>query len=433
MTTSPPRTCITIRNLSALIAGIPSLIGFPPTDSLVLFTFNRCPTLMLGTTLRFDLPAPEHVEGAAEHLVAVARQNRAVAAIAIVVGGTPDEHRPLVDALRQGFADNDILLVHANWVHEIQFGERWQCYLDPQCTDEVPDPQATALAVAAAIAGDPTYRDREEMAAQLAPDPAESLARREELLDAHLRTPQPPYTEDDLTADLALITQLQTETETSPNLPALTDRQLIRAAKALSRCEVRDECLEAALAGTPRAGERLWTVLTRALPAPERADPAALLAMSAYLRGAGTLAGLAIRTALAANPAHSLANTLDTALTHAVPPTDLRHLLLNSILKNEGLPDDILREDPSGDTAEPSVRPQPMPRPAPPAPEMITPRPTVPATVRPAPPPGESPLALDTRTATTLGLLATARPAILDPLTAFLPPGPLVDEPNWVR
>lgn len=425
MTTSLPRTCITIRNLSALIAGIPSLIGFPPKDSLVLFTFNRRPTLMLGTTLRYDLPAPEHVEGAAEHLVAVARQNRAVAAIAIVVGGgTPDEHRPLVDALRQGFTDNDILLVHANWVHEIRFGERWQCYLDPQCTDEVPDPQTTALAVAAAIAGDPTYRDREEMAAQLAPDPAESLARREELLDAHLRTPQPQYTEDDLTADLALITQLQTETEASPNLPVLTDRQLVRAARAVSRPEVRDECLGAALAGTPRAGERLWTVLTRALPAPERAEPAVLLAMSAYLRGAGTLAGLAIKTALAANPAHSLANTLDAALTHAVPPSDLRDMLLRSVLKNEGIPEGVLPPAcPATDVAGPAVpvtvRPAPPPRGS-----------TKPAVTPPEEPP---PPTLNTRTAATLGLLTAAPPATFDPLTAFLPPRQVAVEPNGAR
>lgn len=409
MTTSPPRTCLTIRNLSALIAGIPSLIGFPPKNSVVLFTFTRYPTLTLGTTLRFDLPGPEHVEGAAEHLVAVARQNHAVAVIAIVVGGTADEHRPLVDALRQGFAADDILLVHANWVHEIQFGERWQCYLDPQCTDEVPDPQTTALAVAAAIAGDPTYRDREEMAAQLAPDPPDSLARREELLDAHLRVPQPPYTADDLAADLALITQLHTEAEASPNLPVFADRQLVRAAKALSRSEVRDECLEAALANAPRAGERLWTVLTRALPAPERAEPASLLAMSAYLRGAGTLAGLAIRTALAANPVHATATLLDMALANAVPPTDLRHLLQASILENEGTADGLSC-------------------PASPDTDVVTP--VVPPT---ATSPEESPLALDTRTANTLGLLTAARPATLDPLTAFLPPMPVAGEPNGVR
>ncbi|MFI7674485.1 DUF4192 domain-containing protein [Actinophytocola sp. NPDC049390] len=391
MTTSLPHTDITRRDLSALTAGIPYVIGFPPRDSLVLFTFNRVPALTLGTTMRADLPAPEHAEAAAEHLVAAAKRNGAVAALAVVVGGTVDAHRRLVNALRQGFDDNDILLVHASWVAAIRPGERWRCYLDPQCTGEVPDPQTTTWAAAIALAGDPTYRSREEMAEQLAPDPAETLVRREELLDAHLRTPQNPYTEDDLAADLSLITRTLADAEKTPDLPVLNDRHLVRLARALSHQEVKDECLAAALTPNPQAAERLWTVLVRALPAPERAEPATLLAMSAYLRGAGTLAVLAVRTALDANPAHSLAQLLYIALTQAVlPPDHLRTLLMRSILKNEGFPDDLL---PAAQPCTPHTRP---------VVDVVN---------------GE----LNTRTAATLGLLTPAR-ATLDPLTSFLPP-----------
>ena len=363
MTTSLPHTSVTRRELSAWLAGIPYVIGFPPTDSLVLMTFNRRPTLTLGTTIRADLPAEEHIEAVTEQLISALKQNEAIAAIAVVVGGgTLEAHRPLIAELRKGFATNDILLVHASWVNEIRHGERWRCYLDPHCTDEIPDPQTSTMAVAAAIAGNPAYRTREEMAEQLTQDPSEALARREELLDAHLRTPKTPYTEEDLAADLTLLTQLLTTAEESPDLPVLNDRQLIRLARALSHQEVKDECMAAALTPNPEAAERLWTVLVRALPSPERAEPAVLLGMSAYLRGAGTLAALAVETALDANPAHPLAQLLYVALTQAtIPPNQLRTLLLKSILRNEGLPDDLLTpffpqetETPNTDTFRPT-------------------------------------------------------------------------------
>jgi hypothetical protein len=331
-------------------------------------------------------------------VVAAAEHNEVVAAIAVVVGGTLEEHRPLVDALRKALEDKDITLIHASWVSRVLDGERWLCFLDPQCTDELPDPQASIWAAARAIAGDPMYGDREEMAAQLAPDSPESLARREELLDAHLRNPRHPYTEDDLTTDLDLMTQMLTVAEMSPEPPTLTDRQIVRLARALSHMEVRDECMAATLSPTPEAAERLWLVLIRALPAPERAEPATLLAMSAYLRGAGVLAALALETALDANPAHAMALMLHAALTYPVPPDRLREMLVASILRNEG----ILEEDtPDEDDDDPPWE-------------------TIPEPSTPGPPP---PQPLNERTAATLGLLTRDR-TTANPLTAFLPPWP---------
>ncbi|MFC4858517.1 DUF4192 family protein [Actinophytocola glycyrrhizae] len=364
MTTSPSHTHIARHDLSAMTAGIPAMIGFPPTDSLVLFTFRPGLAPTVGTTMRVDLPAPEHVEAVTAQLVAATRLNEAVAALAVVTGGTADEHRPLVDALRKAYADNDIQLIHASWVRTLSHGERWQCYLDPQCTDTIPDPQASTWATATAIAGDVTYRNREDMAAQLAPDPPETLARREELLDAHLRNPSTPYTGADLEADVTLVTNMLTDAERTPELPTLTDRQVVRLARALSHPEVKDECMAAALTETPHSAERLWTVLVRALPAPERAEPAVLLALSAYLRGAGVLAALAVRTALDANPGQALAVLLHMALTRGLPPHHLRSLLVESILRNEGIPD--ATDDPGWETtapipdqAAPPQRPEP--------------------------------------------------------------------------
>jgi hypothetical protein len=400
MTTSLPHTSVARRDLSALIAGIPAVIGFPPTDSLVLFTFRRKPTLAMATTVRVALPAPADVQGVADDLVAAAVRNQAAAVIAVVVGGTAEQHRPVVDVLREGFAAREIVLVHASWVRTISHGERWQCYEDPQCTDEIPDPQASAWAAAAAIAGRPVYRDQEDMAAQLAPDPPETLARRERLLDGQLRKPRQPYTEDDLAADAALMTRVLTEAEETPELPNLTDRQIVRLVRALFHPEVKDECMAVALSVDPHAAERVWTVLIRALPAPERAEPAVLLALSAYLRGAGVLAALAVGTALDAHPAHALALLLQHALTSAVPPDALRTLLIRSILRNEGIPDPG-DDEPPWDTTSPD------------GPDELAARHTQ--------APSDT---SDARAAATPGLVTSGRAMTLEPLTAFLPPHP---------
>ncbi|OLT48585.1 hypothetical protein BJF85_12455 [Saccharomonospora sp. CUA-673] len=97
----------------------------------------------------------------------------------------------------------------------------------------------------------------------------------------------------------------------------------------MSRHDVRDMCLgEAWPAGTPRAlaAERLWRVLVRATPDPERAEPAALLAYSAYLRGEGALASMAVAKARQADPGHLLATLLEQVVARGMPPEQLAGL-----------------------------------------------------------------------------------------------------------
>ena len=327
MTTSLPHTHVRLRDLSELVAGIPYVLGFPPTDSLVLFTFRRCPLLTLSTTIRVDLPRQEHVSPVAAELSTTAARNEAVAAIAVVVGEDAAEYRELVQELRKTLADNDILLTHASWVRKVVHGEQWQCYDDPLCTGAVPDPQTSALAAAIAVAGDTTYPDREGVAAHLSPDPAEALARRKKLLDAY-RTGEPqPYGEQELEADLRTLGHALDMALSSYDPPSLNDHQLVRLAMAMSRAPIRDECLGMTFTDEPEPSERLWTVLVRALPAPDRAEPAVLLAVSAYLRGSGVLAALALKIALDSNPRHRTALLLDYALQMGMPPTRLKEML----------------------------------------------------------------------------------------------------------
>jgi hypothetical protein len=106
--------------------------------------------------------------------------------------------------------------------------------------------------------------------------------------------------------------------------PELSDGIVAEVASALCDHRVRDSCLPWCIGSGAAAAERLWLALVRATPAPERAEPAALLALTAYLRGDGALASVALEAALHACPHHSLSGLLRAALDGGLPPELLR-------------------------------------------------------------------------------------------------------------
>jgi hypothetical protein len=108
---------------------------------------------------------------------------------------------------------------------------------------------------------------------------------------------------------------------------ALTDREVARVLWGLRDRDVRDRALQLALGADAPAAEVLWTECTRRAPAPLDAAPATLLAVSAWLRGDGALANVAIARALAAEPAYALARLLAQALARCVPPAELRAMI----------------------------------------------------------------------------------------------------------
>ena len=70
-------------------------------------------------------------------------------------------------------------------------------------------------------------------------------------------------------------------------------------------------------------GELLWRALLEVAPDECAAAPATLLAWSAYLRGDGLTANLALDRALAADPGYRLAGLLAAAYSRGVAPESL--------------------------------------------------------------------------------------------------------------
>ncbi len=162
----------------------------------------------------------------------------------------------------------------------------------------------------------------------------------------HRSHAHPDPFEDDPDRGYRLVQDAITAAATHRDLPSLSDEQIVDLAQALSDPHVRDRCLAAALPTPPDTGtetgseagardadaaERLWTMLTRAVPPPARAEPAVLLAVHTHLRGRSVLASIALEIAQQADPDHPLARPLYLAIQRGMPPARL-HQFLHSAL-----------------------------------------------------------------------------------------------------
>lgn len=322
-----PTPAVTLRCIGDTLAAIPHLLGFHPSDSIVLLTGTEHGK-PLGRTLRGDLPPDNLVDAVAADMIATLAEDDPSAALIIVIGGADDDgtppHEPLVLAVRRELAAHGVTDVAAYWVPELAADARYRCYDDPGRTGRMSDPGSSVLAAVMASKGYVTYASRSELVALLAPDSEPRVARRAELIETRRAAGTGTWP---LPCRVAIVRDGLCAA--GRDGVALTDTQIATLAIALSDVEVRDACLATALPpDSERAGAAaaLWQALTRALPAPERAIPASLAAYAAYMRGDGALASIALSTALDADPDHLLAGLLDQALRHGIPPSRLHQL-----------------------------------------------------------------------------------------------------------
>jgi len=317
-----------LRDPSQLVAALPYLLGFHPCDSLVVVTIQPGSPPTVGLVLRADLPPPGHEHELAEQFCAPLRARGTDAAMLVVIGG--QECVPAAAAvLRAALAEQGVVVAHAVWAASTASGARWACLDEPDCAGELPDPDASPLAAAAAASGLVTFTGREELQRLVAPDDDAALQRRAHLLDAAVQDAAADSGDPAAVARDVRLVRAAVAAAADGRLPT-DDHEVVRLAVALSEPLVRDCCLGLCLGGTARAAEQLWLALTRATPAPEVAEPATLAALSAYLRGDGALAGMALDRAIQAWPGHNLSTLLDHVLRTAVPPGRLAQFVADA-------------------------------------------------------------------------------------------------------
>ncbi|MCI2421846.1 DUF4192 domain-containing protein [Saccharopolyspora sp. K220] len=344
-------TTISLTDPADVLAAVPHMLGFHPADSFVVLTMHDlASTPRFGVTLRTDLPCPMRICEFAEYLLAgpLGRQH-AEAVILVVVGEKPnieacsdtcagacqgpppkkstvDEcdtgppHAELIDVISDAFRRVGIATAHALWAPEIRAGAQWRCYSDPTCVGEIADPQGSAVAAAMAAAGSVTFGSRDELRALVAPESDETVERCAAKLDVLTEELADGYDPNKVTGDLRIVFAAVQRTA---NGAALTEDDLVRVLLAVSDTRVRDIALCTALGDTARAAEELWLTLVRKASDPELAEVAALLAFSAYLRGEGALAGVALERIEQIQPDHRFGYLLRQAIEAGIPPTDL--------------------------------------------------------------------------------------------------------------
>ena len=327
-----------LRGPGELVAAVPHLLGFVPTDSLVLIAVRDVGGRpQLGAVVRIDLPAPDDAVAAVAACARRMGRREPEEVAAVVIGGRGDGDvgeagpagrpppRPdVVEAVEELFAAVRVPVRARLWVPRIAEGVGWRCYPPCDCAGVLPDTVGSTAALATTMLGQVTFASRDDLEQLVRPDPEASSQRRRLLLDrAHesaaldreLAGPAAAY------RDLVAVRRAVVEIGGGATFG---DAEIARLAVALCDPGVRDACLAFALGGpgiAPSAAEALWTLLVRAVPAPEVAEPATLLACAALVRGGGALVGAALARAHAADPGHTLsvlvARLLDTGIGHA--------------------------------------------------------------------------------------------------------------------
>lgn len=332
--TSSPNPDFHLDRPGALIAAVPAVLGFIPEDSLVLVTLDRGD---LDAVMRVDL-SDALIDGVDE-IATVAARNRADAAIAVIVDDDGaacrmcgDEHALLSDALTEALDRHGITLWAVHVVDRIAAGGRWHCADGCGSSGLVEDPSATPMAAAAVLDGRRLYQRRADLQEVIAiVDPDRTAALREAIAAT-------AATRDDTGSDADRDARTRADAEyaigaartvgrwTAEGPP---DAHLARLACVLTDPRVRDMLYALAVGSHAALAESLWAMLARALPEPWRADALALLAFSAYARGDGPLAGIALEAALHGDPNHNMAVMLDEALHKAMRPDQIRELGLS--------------------------------------------------------------------------------------------------------
>ncbi len=329
-----------------LIAAIPAMLGFRPERSLVLAVLCAAPdaphSAVIDLVVRFDLRQPATGRPSDEGTVAAAasrvcaRPGVVGVLVVLVDEGLPDPEGslpqpiPVLTALERRM-ESAAVPVRAVWAaHSICNGRPWWSLTDPGHRGLIADPVASRVTLNRVLDGRPIRRCRGELTALIAPDPAlceqvsaELGAAQDRAKDRYVAAARREDPIGFLHGELVTVLWLISNTESGADLAA---RELADIAVALRDRELRDCMFALAATVHAEAAEQVWSRLARALGGADRAETAMLLGYFAYVRGDGPFAGIALDAALDADPHHSMAALLHTALETEMRPERVRDL-----------------------------------------------------------------------------------------------------------
>jgi hypothetical protein len=315
------RPTVKIGSPADLLTAVPYLLGFHPTDSLVIVILTGT---RVSAVARGDLPevwqSTEWAQAVAARQVDVAREVEADA-VMIIGYGPADRVAGPVAALTGLMTAADLAVYDALRVTDGRYFS-YQCQRPDCCPPEgVPfDPSTNHVAATAVLAGQNVLPDRAALVATVAPvdGPARQSVnqatfaawRRREALAAARGWRAVVDAGRQALAD----TFARYATGT-----VLDDGELAWLTVLLAN----DAVTEAAVRDTDARSWHidLWRDITRRAHPDLAGPPASLLAFAAWRSGDGALAQVAVDRALEADPAHPLARVIGEALEAGAPPS----------------------------------------------------------------------------------------------------------------
>jgi Domain of unknown function (DUF4192) len=330
MNTSIPVPLLRVGSPESMLAVIPGLLGFHPTNSVVLIG-ARPPRGRVEVVTRYDLPEPPDpsaAAGIARHAATVLRRQQITLAVVAGYGPGPAV-TPVADALvgelrQAGIELHDML--------RVQDGRYWSyaCQGPSCCPPEgVPfDPREHPAAAAIAATGAKVLRDRAAVAATIAPAgvPEEAFRRAQQRaarLTGTAAANRPrgqvrPLLEEGLRAVSEAISLYRAGGQIT------SEDQIAWLAVSLPDLRIRDDAWSRMEPEHVHAHVRLWIDVVRRTPARYVPPAASLLAFTAWQSGNGALANIAAERALAADPEYSMAHLILDAVSAGMPPSAAR-------------------------------------------------------------------------------------------------------------
>ena len=289
----PARTVLTFRTPEDVLAAVPVLLGFEPSESVVMLTFGGQETFHA----RVDLPPPRELDDAVDLLVEPAVAHGVTQVLLVVYSRRQRLAERLLVRWGQAFAAVGIGMVMSLRVD----GRSWFLPGRPGVPYDI---GAHPFLVRSVLEGNVVARSREELAARLEPTPG--VAAVEEA-----RTAVPAYdaTEVAVTVWRAL------------EHGRFEDAELAGVLQGLRDGAVRDAAWASMTRDDAAAHVALWTDAVQRSPGDLVGGPASVLGLAAWLAGNGALAWCAVDRCVESDPDNSLAGLVGDLLSRAVPPS----------------------------------------------------------------------------------------------------------------
>lgn len=318
----PPPTVRTLRRPEDLLALVPTLFGFHPSDSLVLVGIGGAP----GVHARVDLPTEAADRAAVGHTLLRALRRVDCTRVCLVAyvraGGAGEEAADVLEDVGAVLSQAGVEIA----LGMVADGSRYRLWgpTDGVGSLHAYDPTTHPYLADAVMAGQVLHRSRAELLAGLDPVPAlvDRVARHAHAAADRLRLADPADPPGHrVHVEARWANRLARRHFATGDLPA--PRVIGRLLVAMAVSPVVRDAVWVEIDRRRAAGaESVLRHLVQAAPPDLRAAPAALLGFAAWMRGDGATAWCAVDASRAADPDYRLAHLLTDLLDRAVPPTE---------------------------------------------------------------------------------------------------------------